>query len=163
LIESGVAPDTSRQLAAQYPRERIVDVVATMEYRRARGKCDNPGGFIRDALVKQWQVPRAVIEARHRAAERRRQEEDDRRAREAQAALDARARDGEWQMERRLGMLDDEELGLLAAEVLRKYEGNPAVLQVLTRRPPRECRLMKMEIGALLDRPGGREEWRRVE
>jgi hypothetical protein len=122
--------DASRALAARYPHQRIVDVVATMEFRRARGKCDNPGGFIRDALVKQWQVPRAVDESRQRAAERRRQEDADRQAREAQSALEARARDEEWKMDRRLEVLDDEELGLLAAEVLRKYEGNPAVLQV---------------------------------
>jgi len=124
-----------------------------MEYRRARGKCDNPGGFLRDALVKQWQVPRAVLDARVRAAERLRAEAGQQRARDAEAAGDAKAREEERRAERRLQMLDDEEIELLAAEVLRKYDGNPAVLQVLTRRPPRECRLMKMEINALLDAP----------
>ena len=153
LVNNGVEPETSRTLAAQFPHQRIVDVVATMDFRRARGKCDNPGGFIRDALVKQWQVPRAVLDARHRATARQRQQAAEQRARDAEATVDARARDEETRLQRRLDLLDDDELSLLAAEVLRKYEGNPAVLQVLTRRPPRECRLMKMEIGALLDRP----------
>ena len=152
-MEHGVAPEASRDLAGRFPYERIVDVVATMEYRRARGKCDNPGGFVRDALVKQWQVPRAVLDARVRAAERLRAEAGQQRARDAEAAGDAKAREEERRAERRLQMLDDEEIELLAAEVLRKYDGNPAVLQVLTRRPPRECRLMKMEINALLDAP----------
>ena len=44
------------------------------------------------------------------------------------------------------------ELAILAESVLAKYEGNSAVLQVLTRKPPRDCRLMKMEIAALLGR-----------
>ena len=153
LMEHGVAPEASRDLAGRFPYERIVDVVATMEYRRARGKCDNPGGFLRDALVKQWQVPRAVLDARVRAAERLRAEAGQQRARDAEAAGDAKAREEERRAERRLQMLDDDEIELLAAEVLRKYDGNPAVLQVLTRRPPRECRLMKMEINALLDAP----------
>ena len=155
-MEHGVAPEASHALAARYPYERIVEVVATMEFRRARGKCENPGGFLRDALVKQWQVPRAVLDARARAAERIKAEAEQQRAREAEAAVDARARDEERRAERRLDVLDDEEIELLAAEVLRKYDGNPAVLQVLTRRPPRECRLMKMEINALLDAPGSR-------
>ena len=48
--------------------------------------------------------------------------------------------------------LDYDELAILAESVLSKYEGNSAVLQVLTRKPPRECRLMKMEIAAMLGR-----------
>lgn len=51
LRKKGVEPTTARKLAQVYPFERVVDVVATMEYRRAHGKCDNPGGFIREALV----------------------------------------------------------------------------------------------------------------
>ena len=60
LEEKGVETPIARQLAQTYPHDRIVDVVAAMEWRRARGKCDNPGGFIREALVKQWQTPTAV-------------------------------------------------------------------------------------------------------
>ena len=50
-----------------------------------------------------------------------------------------------------MSSLDDEELSILAKSVLEKYQGNAAVTGVLTRKPPRECRLMKMEIAAMLE------------
>ena len=152
LVEKGVDFETSRSLAAQFPYQRIVDVVAAMEYRRARGKCDNPGGFIREALVKQWQTPRAVLDARERAEARLKQQAAEQRAREAEAAQENRADEDERRVERLVASLDDEELALLAAGVLRKYDDNPTVRQVLTRRPPRECRLMRMEIAAMLEK-----------
>ena len=46
--------------------------------------------------------------------------------------------------------MDDADLADLAAAVVERYRDNPAVAAVLTRRPPRECRLMKMEIAAML-------------
>jgi hypothetical protein len=155
LEEKGVEPSAARQLAAAYPHERIVDVVATMEYRRARGKCDNPGGFIRDALVRQWQTPRAVVEARRQAEARLRQQERERESRSERAAEGARLNDEEGRLQQLIDGLDDDELAILAELVLRKYEGNAAVLQVLTRKPPRDCRLMKMEIAGMLGRTAG--------
>jgi hypothetical protein len=156
LVEKGVEPAAARELAAAYPYERVVDVVATMEHRKARGKCDNPGGFLRDALVRQWQTPRAVVDARRRAEARLRQqaaEEQARRQRQAEGARVAeRAGDDERRVEAVIESLDDDELDILAASVLKKYDGNPAVLQVLTRKPPRECRLMKMEVAGMLGR-----------
>lgn len=156
LEEKGVERTVARQLALEYPHERIVDVVATMEYRKARGKCDNPGGFIRDALVRQWETPRAVIEARRRAEAKLRAEAADRAAREQRLHEGARAGDDERRVEQVIARLDDEELEILAESVLKKYDGNAAVLQVLTRKPPRACRLMKMEIAALLEGAGAR-------
>jgi hypothetical protein len=156
LEEKGVEPAAARQLAAAYPYERVVDVVATMEYRKARGKCDNPGGFIREALVKQWQTPRAVVEARRRAEARLRQEAADRDAQRQRADEGARADDEERRVQHVIDNLDDDELAILAESVLKKYEGNSAVLQVLTRKPPRQCRLMKMEVAAMLGRAGVR-------
>lgn len=150
LEEKGVERAASLQLAAAFPYERIVDVVATMEYRRARGKCDNPGGFIRDALVRQWPVPRAVLDARARAEAKLRQEEVDRAARADRLRQTSAADEQERAVEQTIAALDDEELDILAESVRRKYEGNAAVLLVLTRKPPRECRLMKMEIAAML-------------
>lgn len=155
LVEKGVEPGAARQLAAAYPHERIVDVVATMEYRRARGKCDNPGGFIRDALVRQWQTPRAVVEARRQAEARLRQQKRDRESRVQRATEGARLNDEEGRLQQLIDGLDDDELAILAESVLQKYEGNAAVLQVLTRKPPRECRLMKMEIAGMLGRVAG--------
>ncbi|HEX8911729.1 MAG TPA: hypothetical protein VF796_05175 [Humisphaera sp.] len=152
LEENGVDASTARQLAAAFPMARIVDVVETMQFRRARGKCENPGGFIREALVKQWQTPRAVVEARAKAEARARAEavtHQVRRQESTQAAdVDAEQR----QIDQLIGALDDDELELLAREVLKKYDGNPAVLGVLTRKPPRDCRLMKMEVANLLGR-----------
>jgi hypothetical protein len=126
-----------------------------MEYRRARGKCDNPGGFIRDALVRQWQTPRAVVEARRQAEARLRQQERDREAHSRRAAEGARLNDEEGRLQQLIDGLDDDELAILAESVLQKYEGNAAVLQVLTRKPPRECRLMKMEIAGMLVKGAG--------
>lgn len=158
LEEKGVSPDVARQLASEYPYERVVDVVATMEYRKARGRCDNPGGFLREALVKQWQTPKAVVDARRRAEAKLKQQAADEQARrqraEEQARQQANAGDEETRLDRLILSLDDEELSILGESVLKKYEGNTAVLQVLTRRPPRQCRLMKMEIAALLGREG---------
>jgi hypothetical protein len=150
LEEKGVEPGVSRQLADAYPYERIIDVIATMEYRKARGKCANPGGFIREALVKQWQTPSAVTDARARAEAKLREQAAQRASRAAADQQAAQVEEGERQVERTIAALDDDELEILAQSVLDKYEGNAAVLSVLTRRPPRECRLMKMEVAALL-------------
>lgn len=156
LEEKGVQSAAARELAAGFPYERVVDVVATMEYRKARGKCDNPGGFIREALLKQWQTPRAVVEARRQAEARLRQQDLDREARASRAAEASTAHDDERRVERLIDGLDDDELAILAESVLAKHEGNAAVLQVLTRKPPRQCRLMKMEIAAMLGGAGAR-------
>ena len=122
----------ARQLAADYPYERVIDVVATMEYRKARGKCDNPGGFIREALVKQWQTPKAVVDARRRAEAKLRQQAADEQARaaaaEEQARQQATAGDEEGRVERLIAGLDDEELEILAgvgAEEVRGQLGRP--------------------------------------
>ncbi len=159
LEEKGVSPDVARQLASAYPYERVVDVVATMEYRKARGRCDNPGGFLREALVKQWQTPKVVVDVRRRAEAKLKQQAADEQARrlrtEEQARQQANAGDEETRLDRLILSLDDEELAILGESVLKKYAGNSAVLQVLTRRPPRQCRLMKMEIAAMLGRDGG--------
>lgn len=150
LEQQGVEASVARQLAEAFSHERIVDVVATMQWRQARGKCDNPGGFIRDALVKQWQTPRAVLDARAKAEARLKAEEGDRQARAAAARQEAQVGQEESQIDHLIASLDEEELALLAQSVLAKYQGNAAVTSVLTRKPPRESRLMKMEIAAML-------------
>jgi hypothetical protein len=150
LEEKGVEPPVARQLAQAYPYDRVVDVIAAMEYRRARGKCDNPGGFIRDALIKQWQTPKAVVDARARAEARTRAEAAERQARASSQREQADVGQEEQRVERLIASLDDDELALLAGAVLEKYRGNTAVTSVLTRKPARQCRLMKMEIAAML-------------
>lgn len=152
LVENGVEAPIARKLAAEFSLSRIVDVIDTMKFRAARGKCDNPGGFIRDALVKQWQTPRAVVDARAKAeaAEKARLAQE--RQRQAEQSKVATVNAEDRQTEQLIAALDDDELELLAVEVLKKYDGNTAVLGVLTRKPPRQCRLMKMEIAAMLGR-----------
>jgi hypothetical protein len=145
-----VDASVARQLAGAYAHERIVDVIATMEWRRARGKCDNPGGFIRDALVRQWETPQAVLDARARAEARLRAEAAERLARAAAVQQQASVQDDEARVERLIASLDDDELQILAQSVLAKYDGNAAVTAVLTRKPARQCRLMKMEVAAML-------------
>ena len=152
LEENGVERAVARQLAAAYPMQRIADVVETMQYRRSRGKCENPGGFIRDALVKQWQTPQAVVDARAKAETRARAEAAQQQARQAEAAHVADVDAEQRKLDQLVDALDDNELELLAVEVLKKYDGNTAVLAVLTRKPARQCRLMKMEIAGLLGR-----------
>jgi hypothetical protein len=135
---------------------RVIDVIETMQFRRARGKCENPGGFIRDALVKQWQTPQSVLDARAKAqaqaAARARAEGEAQQSRQSQSAAAAGVDAEQRQIDALLAALDDDELEILAREVLKKYDGNPAVLGVLTRKPPRDCRLMKMEVANLLGR-----------
>jgi hypothetical protein len=150
LEEKGVEGPVARQLADAFPYERIVDVVAAMEFRRARGKCDNPGGFIREALVKQWQTPRAVIDARARAEAQAKADQAQRQARVSAHREIAQANEEESRVERLIASLDDDDLSALAESVLKKYQGNAAVTGVLTRKPARDCRLMKMEIAAML-------------
>lgn len=151
LLEgNGVDRQVARQLAAAFPLQRIVDVVETMQFRRARGKCENPGGFIREALIKQWQTPRAVVEARAKAEARARAEAVQSQSRQQQVSQVADVDAEQRKIDQLIDALDDDELELLAREVLKKYDGNPAVLAVLTRKPPRACRLMKMEVAAML-------------
>jgi hypothetical protein len=150
LEENGVEPAVSRALANEYPYERIVDVVATMQFRRSRGKCDNPGGFIRDALVKQWQTPKAVTDARARAQARIKSEARLREHREIEGQRAAAVDQEQSRIDRLVDSMDDDELGILAEAVLAKYRDNPAVTRVLTRTLPRNCRLMRMEIAAQL-------------
>jgi hypothetical protein len=152
LEENGVERPVARQLAATYPPQRIIDVVETMQYRRARGKCENPGGFIRDALVKQWQTPQSVIDARSKAEARARAEAAADSARQAERVGVANVDAEQRKVDQLIDALDDDELEMLAMEILKKYDGNTAVLSVLTRKPARQCRLMKMEIAALMGR-----------
>ena len=151
LEEKGVEASVARHLAEAYPYEHIVDVIATMEYRQVRGKCENPGGFIRDALVKQWETPRAVVEARTRAEARVRSEAAEQLAKASAHQEAAKVGQEEARIERLISTLDDEELSILAQSVLEKYQGNVAVTRVLTLKPPRQCRLMKMEIAGMLE------------
>lgn len=156
LEECGVEPMAARQLATAYPLQRVVEVIETMKFRQARGKCGNPGGFIRDALVKQWQTPQAVVDARSKAEAKARAEEAERRNREMSRrseSTQAQAVDADQRrVDQLVDALDDDELELLAVEVLKKYDGNSAVLSVLTRKPARQCRLMRMEVAAMLSR-----------
>ena len=48
-----------------------------------------------------------------------------------------RLNDEEGRLQQLIDGLDDDELAILAESVMQKYEGNAAVLQVLTRKPPR--------------------------
>lgn len=150
LEEKGVEAAVARELAGAYPYERVVDVVAAMEWRKARGKCDNPGGFIREALVNQWQTPKAVLDARSRAEARIRTDAAERQGKAIAQREQSQVNEEETQIERRIASLDDDDLKVLAESVLEKYRGNAAVTSVLTRKPPRDCRLMKMEIAAIL-------------
>ena len=129
MEEKGVSPDVARELASAYPYERVIDVVATMEYRKARGKCDNPGGFLREALVKQWQTPRPVVDARRRRAEAKlKQQAADEQARRRAGPRSRSRQQANAERRRKPARpahpqgLDDEELAILGESVLKKYE-----------------------------------------
>ena len=151
LVErGGVDPAAARSLADAFPADRILDAVETMEYRRSRGECDNPGGFVRKALQKGYRVPAAVTRARATAAARAKREVAERGERAGMEAEATRAANEEQFIDGLIAAMADDELEMLADSVREKYAGNTAVLKVLNSKPVRQCRLMKMEIAALL-------------
>jgi hypothetical protein len=150
LVEHGVDPNASLQLAAEFPFDRILDAIDTMKYRRSKGKCDNPGGLIRDFLVRNWELPTPVARAREEEARRRAAEERARQDRLAERSRLGAVSDEEARVDSLIDSLPDDELHVLAQSVFARYEGNAAVTAVLTKKPIRQCRLMKMEIAAML-------------
>ncbi|HEX8916841.1 MAG TPA: hypothetical protein VF796_31110 [Humisphaera sp.] len=147
LVERGVDPAAAGRLAGQYDAERVRDVCAAVALKRPAP--DNPGGWVVRCLQKNWQVSERVRLVRRQVEAGAARSAADRadRLREVSAA-----RTDEDRIERVVADLDDETLAALAEAVLDKYDGNAAVLRILRGKPPRECRLMKMEVAALLAR-----------
>ncbi len=62
----------------------------------------------------------------------------------------ARAAEARADADARIDELDDETLELLVGRVLEAHAGRPAMLRLLSARPPRESRLMLAEVAALI-------------
>ena len=150
----GIDPPAARRLAGQHSAGRIADAVATMAYRRSLGRCENPAGYVVQALAKGWAVPAAVANAKSRAAADAARAELAARERESAKRRDAALAAESARVDAALDGLDDAAVSRLAAAVLDRYADNAAVRQVLLRKPPRESRLMRAEIACLLEKEG---------
>ena len=146
----GIDAPTARRLAAAHPPGRIADALATMEHRRSLGRCASPAGFVVEALSKNWPVPAAVAAARGRAAAARAKAELLERERSARTARDAALAEGVAAADAAVDALEPDEFDALVAAVHARHADNPAVLNILRRKPPRESRLMRAEVAAML-------------
>jgi hypothetical protein len=155
LTDAGIKPpETARSMVSKYPAERIVTFVDYARWEDARGKCENLGGFIFKGLKKNWQVSEEFLSARDAqlkaAAEKT--------AAEAKTLADARKDEEERQKQKRvdaaIDAMTDGDLAGYVGQVLKKYDGNSAVLSVIAGKQPRDCRLLRMEIGHLLQQDG---------
>jgi hypothetical protein len=61
LVEKyAIDKSTAEWMTSSYSLARLKEVIELAEVRKSRGKCDNPGGFIREALEREWPVPPKV-------------------------------------------------------------------------------------------------------
>ena len=146
LLETwGIDPQVALDVVQTYCHEQIVRAVSAARQAKSRGGLVNPAGYIVRCLDG---LPASTGLARQGSAagtasvascqsERRGEE---RGALAARAVADARIDD-----------LDDQTLGCLAERVLAMHAQRPTMLRLLSARPPRESRLMRAEIAALLE------------
>ena len=154
LVGKGVERSAAESLAATHPADRVADVCFAVDIKRPAPA--NPAGLIVRWLRQNWPVGERVSAARRRAAVGDARRLADRQATRTDARQGRADADAEAEaIDRQVDALDDDDLAALAAAVVAKYEGNPAVLAVLARKPPRKSNLMKMEIAAML-RPAAR-------
>lgn len=150
----GVDPTAAQDLAATHAPQQVFAAVALARQAKARGRLRNPAGFIVRCLEEDWApparagVPGGLREGAPTAAvtpaARQAREQAERRQEEARAARSVAVEDA------RIDELDDGTLDCLVERVLSIHAGRPAMLRLLRARPPRESRLMRAEVAALL-------------
>ena len=141
----GVSPAAARELAARHGPDAVRSAVAAVEPLARQGKLRNAAGFLVSRLEQGWSdaAPAAAASA---GLEERTRAERERREAEAQSAVAARG-----SADAEIDALDDATLDALAARVLAGNADRPAMVRLLTAKPPRQSRLMRAEVAALLE------------
>jgi hypothetical protein len=134
----------------------LVDAMALRIMQKRMKRLTNPGGWANKRIQLREISDDARAEARRALAARAAgggaapapaPESAFHRSQREAAAIEAADR----RLDAIVASLPEDRLASLAAAVLAKYAGNVAMTSVLKRKPPRECRLMKMEIAAILE------------
>ena len=139
-----IDPAVAEDLAATHAPGRVLAAVGLARQAKARGRLRNPGGFIVRCLADDWTASAEGSAVLEDPAGRQAREQARQRAEEARAAASRAAEDA------RVDELDDETLACLVDRVLSIHADRPAMLRLLRARPPRESRLMRAEVAALL-------------
>lgn len=141
----GIDPATAQDLAATHAPGQVLAAVALARQAKSSGRVRNAAGYIVRCLENGLtaQGSRALPSLATPAA-RQAREQAERRQEEARAARSVAAEDA------RIDELDDGTLDCLVERVLSIHAGRPAMLRLLRARPPRESRLMRAEVAALL-------------
>ncbi len=140
LLRWGFEPAEAGALAAEHGPVKLSRALAEARQLQAVGRLRSATGFLRWAIAEAKGDERAPaqlvawpeVEARNR------------RQAEAVAQKSLGADDDA------VDALDDSELEDLAAVVRQRYLAHPAMLRLLTARPPRQSRLMRAEIVRIL-------------
>src|SRR5690606_15047663 len=116
--------------------------------RRQRSRrIRSAAGFAVSALAEGWEIASeqsAGGKVPGASAERTAREQ-------AEHAASARMAEAEREAEdATLDAMDDQQWSAMAQKVLDRYADHPAMVRLLTRQPPRQCRLMRAEILALV-------------
>ena len=141
----GVSPAAARELAARHGPDAVRSAVAAVEPLARQGKLRNAAGFLVSRLEQGWSDGPSAAPSTAGLEERTRAERERREA-EAASALAARG-----SADAEVDALDDATLDALAARVLAAHAGRPAMVRLLTAKPPRQSRLMRAEVAALLE------------
>ena len=142
----GVSPAAARELAARHGPDAVRSAVAAVEPLARQGKLRNAAGFLVSRLEQGWSDAAPAAAASSAGLEERTRVERQRREAEAQSAVAARG-----SADAEIDALDDATLDALAARVLAGHADRPAMVRLLTAKPPRQSRLMRAEVAALLE------------
>ena len=140
----GVDPAEAADLAAEHGAARVSRSLAEARRLREAGRLRSAAGFLRWHLAESddaadgpgpaaddWSIRQATARRAESAAAEADRGDDD-------ALVDA---------------LPDADLDELAAAVCDRHVARPAMLRLLTAKPPRDSRLMRAEVAALLRSP----------
>jgi hypothetical protein len=143
----GVSTVMAAQLASTHSPEQIHAAVELARQAKACRRLRNPGGFIVRCLGDSWVsgssspgTPGSEVSPTRDVREQALRRREEQQALEVRNAADAR-----------IDELDDETIAHLAGRVEQMHAGRPSMLRLLRARPPRESRLMRAEIAALLE------------
>lgn len=153
LEEIGVAPSVADDLCRQHAVERIQTVTAEAARRQRDRRIRSAAGFAVKALADGWEIESRPAPGgsgsaalAERTARQQAEEAESARAAQAQREADDAALDN----------LSEPEWSALAQQVLNRFADHPAMIRLLSRQPPRQCRLMRAEMLGLLRSGGGR-------
>lgn len=138
----GFDTDEAERLAEAFGPARVSRVLAEARQLRSAGRLRSAVGFIRWSLEESdtaGEKPSSAPSPAWDLVETRRRREE--------AAVAERDRQAE---DAAVDSLPPEAIETLAAEVCERYADHPAMLRLLTSKPPTQSRLMRAEIAKLL-------------